>query len=468
MGLQEYCAGIHEGTVEPCTGLLDAAKRFGWAKALVDFVDRHKFVDFRLVFPTGDGLAVSYPLRLRSQHEPGAARLLTLTRADKEQAKLRLATRCVLHAFHDAFIGKRFQTKELHGSTDEILAKVKTGSFWRTSKPDIIPSPSSEPRRRPATVYGFPEISITSHSDTKTLRRKYHTLRSLVYKEQVDVKAMRQRPRSACSTVRSKQSLSRPKLLETLDFITGVKDAFSVEESGASDVEDNCWRVEDEWVTSQVAPLNFITSRSDRPLHMLLADIVLSLLRRHRFTILQELCCHLGEASEGALFSLHRLARVARARSTDRVSSTWKLPEMETAFQQQYRKRPPDYTSGDEAPKPPPLPRHSMTSQIIKRYESPYYDMHNTPTGITNPTYDVNPRHRVVKRSKSLNRAISITSVDLNNLTLGFRSKNTNDVANVLNGHSGAEFDMRRNYLQKYEGRGGGVDSLRINRIGAD
>ncbi|VVC91382.1 unnamed protein product [Leptidea sinapis] len=261
LGLQEYCAGVHEGTVEPCTGLLDAAKTFGWAKALVDFVDRHKFVDFRLVFPTGDGLAVSYPLRLRSQHEPGAARLLTLTRADKEQAKLRLATRCVLHAFHDAFIGKRFQTKELHGSTDEILAKVKTGSFWRTSKPDIIPSPSSEPRRRPATVYGFPEISITSHSDTKTLRRKYHTLRSLVYKEQVDVKAMRQRPRSACSTVRSKQSLSRPKLLETLDFITGVKDAFSVEESGASDVEDNCWRVEDEWVTSQVAPLNFITSR---------------------------------------------------------------------------------------------------------------------------------------------------------------------------------------------------------------
>lgn len=121
--------------------------------------------------------------------------------------------------------------------SQEILASVKTGNYWRNStKPDIIPSSSDldtlprlrrrSRRSRPATAYGFPEISITNQSDQKTMRRKYHTLKSLVYKEPVEsIKEMRQRPRSAGSTVRNKEALSRPSLLETLDFINSVKDA---------------------------------------------------------------------------------------------------------------------------------------------------------------------------------------------------------------------------------------------------
>lgn len=129
-----------------------------------------------------------------------------------------------------------------HGSTDEILASVKTGNYWRNStKPDVIPSTSVQDlasldnlpkarrrsrRHRPATAYGFPEISITNQSDTKTMRRKYHTLKSLVYTEPVEsIKELRKRPRSAGSTLRNKQTLSRPSLLETLDFINSVKDA---------------------------------------------------------------------------------------------------------------------------------------------------------------------------------------------------------------------------------------------------
>lgn len=81
-------------------------------------------------------------------------------------------------------------------------------------------------RSRPATSYGFPEISITNQSDTKTMRRKYHTLKSLVYTEPVEnIKEMRRRPRSAGSTIRNKEAMSRPSILETLDFINGVKDA---------------------------------------------------------------------------------------------------------------------------------------------------------------------------------------------------------------------------------------------------
>lgn len=34
--------------------------------------------------------------------------------------------------------------------------------------------------------------------------------------------------------------------------------------------------------------------------------------------VLQELCAYLGDASEGALFALHRLARAARSRSSER------------------------------------------------------------------------------------------------------------------------------------------------------
>lgn len=43
-GLKEYCLGVHHGTVDVCLGLLDAAKKFAWAKALVDFVDRYRHI----------------------------------------------------------------------------------------------------------------------------------------------------------------------------------------------------------------------------------------------------------------------------------------------------------------------------------------------------------------------------------------------------------------------------------------
>lgn len=81
-------------------------------------------------------------------------------------------------------------------------------------------------RHRPVTSYGFPEISITNQSDTKTMRRKYHTLKSLVYTEPVEnIRELRERPRSAGSTVKNKEALSRPSILETLDFINSVKSA---------------------------------------------------------------------------------------------------------------------------------------------------------------------------------------------------------------------------------------------------
>lgn len=120
---------------------------------------------------------------------------------------------------------------------------MKSGNYWRNStKPDIIPSTSYQDiskdaldqpknrrrsrRNRPATCYGFPEISITDYGDTKTLRKKYHTLKSLVYTEPVEnIKELRERPKSAGSTLRNKEALSRPSILETLDFINSVKDA---------------------------------------------------------------------------------------------------------------------------------------------------------------------------------------------------------------------------------------------------
>lgn len=43
-GLKEYCMGVHDGSLEPCMGLLDAAKKFAWAKAMVDFVDRFRHI----------------------------------------------------------------------------------------------------------------------------------------------------------------------------------------------------------------------------------------------------------------------------------------------------------------------------------------------------------------------------------------------------------------------------------------
>lgn len=127
-----------------------------------------------------------------------------------------------------------------HESSEEILNSVKSGHFWRSStKPDIIPAGSQDlstldstarvrrsRRNRSATSYGFPEISITDQTDTKTLRRKYHTLKSLVYTEPVEsIKELKRRPRSASSTLRRGKALSRPSILETLDFINGVKDS---------------------------------------------------------------------------------------------------------------------------------------------------------------------------------------------------------------------------------------------------
>lgn len=81
-------------------------------------------------------------------------------------------------------------------------------------------------RRRPLTAYGFPEISLSNQTDPKTMKRKYHTLKSLVYTEAVEnIRELKERPKSAGSTMRVKESMSRPNMLETLDFINGVKDA---------------------------------------------------------------------------------------------------------------------------------------------------------------------------------------------------------------------------------------------------
>ncbi|XP_034832300.1 uncharacterized protein [Maniola hyperantus] len=518
-GLKEYCLKVHDG-MEPCVGLLDAAKRFTWAKALVDLVDRYRHFDFRLVFPTGEGLAVSYPVKLPSRREHRSARVLTLSRRDKAEAKLRLARRCVLAAFTTALVG-RSQSKQIsrHGSTEEILASVQNGSYWRnTTKPDIIPSASQETdlpkvrrrsrRRRPATSYGFPEISITNQSDTKTLRRKYHTLKSLVYTEPVEsIRELRERPRSAGSSVREKDALSRPSILETLDFINGVKEALCVEESATSDAEDGAWSVQDEWMIGQASPLALIASRCGGALHLALGDLLHALLVRGKFTILQELCAWLGESSEGALFALHRLSRASRARSTERSTDTiWKLPETDVKLQdapQRYRPKPPDYMSGDEAPQPPPLPRQSSRDKKLKRYPdisppiqkmeqnmnqlqiSPLKLSHKAPlplnpniqyTGIINPIYDIKiPKDRfTVKRTKSLGRTFSSKNLGLEitryNLSLGQRNgKRTNDVVTAINDTTAETgLDVKSNFFQRYSTANIVGDSYRISRVTID
>ncbi|KAF9805392.1 hypothetical protein SFRURICE_018283 [Spodoptera frugiperda] len=516
-GLKEYCMGVHDGSLEPCMGLLDAAKKFAWAKAMVDFVDRFRHIDFRLVFPTGEGMAISYPIKLPSRREHSSARTLTLSRRDKAEAKLRLAKRCVLGAFATALVGdRRHKQKPIsrHESSDEILANVKNGNYWRTTKPDIIPSSSIQDiskdqldslprvrrrsrRHRPATSYGFPEISLSDHADTKTMRRKYHTLKSLVYTEPVEsIREIRHRPRSAGSTVKNKEALSRPSILETLDFINSVKNALCVEESGASDAEDSAWSLEDEWLVGQCAPLNLICARSGHhALHLALGDLVVALLHRGRFTILQELCSFLGDASEGALFALHRLARAARSRSSERASSSWRLPEAEgsvTEAPQKYRPRPPDYVSGDEAPPPPPpLPRtSSIGRQVSTRYTDyqppnrlqlePTITQINpiTPpyTGIINPIYDIKmPRDKfAVKRSKSLGRSFSSKNlgIEINryNITLGHKSgRRTNDVVTAITGMTGETgLETKGNFFQRYSTAEVVGDSYRVSRVTID
>ncbi|XP_072949627.1 uncharacterized protein [Epargyreus clarus] len=524
-GLREFCMGVHEGNIEPCMGLLDSAKKFAWAKAMVDLVDRYRHYDFRIVFPTGEGLAVSFPVKLPSRREHSSARILTLSRRDKAEAKLRLARRCVLGAFNSALVGRRHPKPiTRHESTDEILTSVKNGNYWRNNtKPDIIPATSVQDistldmpkvrrrsrRNRPATSYGFPEISITSQSDSKTIRRKYHTLKSLVYTEPVEsIKELRERPRSAGSTVRNKEALSRPSILETLDFINSVKDALCVDESGASDVEDGTWCAEDEWLVGQTAPLNLLAARSGaHTLHLALGDLVLALLHRGKFTILQELCSWLGDASEGALFALHRLARAARSRSSERSTNSWKLPEaegVEKESPQKYRPRPVDYTSGDEAPQPPPLPRHInkdrqttlkheyMPSKRLQELEQHLTHLEqvksrltlsqnlnqplNDCTGIINPIYDIKmPRDKFsVKRTKSLGRTFSSRNLGLEitryNITLGHKTgKKTNDVVTAMTNTSGQTgLDLKSNFFQRYSTDNVVGDSYKISRVTID
>ncbi|CAK1580657.1 unnamed protein product [Parnassius mnemosyne] len=526
-GLGEYCMGVHNGEIEPCMGLLDAAKKFTWAKAMVDFLDRYRHIEFRLVFPTGEGFAVSYAVKLPSRREHSSARILTLSRRDKAEAKIRLATRCVLGAFNSALVGDRSLNGRhigRHESSEEILRNVKSGNFWRNNtKPDIIPVNSHQDvssldtiprvvrrsrRNRPATSYGFPEITITDQSDTKTLRRKYHTLRSLVYTEPVEnIKELKRRPRSAGSTVKNKDAMSRPSILETLDFINSVKDALYVEESGTSDAEDMAWSWCDEWVAGRAAPLGVLAARGGA-LHLALADLVPALLQRARFTILQELCSFLGESSEGALFALHRLARAARSRSSERATNSWKLPEasvIEKEAPQKYKSRPLDYVSGDEAPQPPPLPRHASKSKQItklypdyvpsKRLQELEHDLNklehaktrltldqnlnyplNNCTGIINPIYDIKmPKDKfAVKRTKSLGRTYSSRHLGLEitryNLTLGPKAgKKTNDVVTAMNGTTGETgLDFKSNFFHRYASDNVVGDSYKISRVTVD
>ncbi|XP_064072758.1 uncharacterized protein LOC113395772 [Vanessa tameamea] len=547
-GLKSYCLSVHEGS-DPCVGLLDAAKKFAWAKALVDVLDRYRHFEFRLVFPTGGGQALSHRARL-----PRRARALTLSRRAKADAKLRLATRCVLAAFNSTLVGRAPSKQISHnGSTEEILTSVRHGNFWRnTTKPDVIPSTSNtntldQPkvrrrsrRSRPATSHGFPEITITNQSDTKTLRRKYHTLKSLVYKEPVEsIKELRERPRCAGSTVRDKEHLSRPTILETLDFINGVKDSFCVEESGSSEAEESAWAARDECVVWRASPLGGAGARCGGALHAALGDLAPALLARGAFSnepallstveaircavilleitvvfaavyrahvapqVLQELCA-LTANSEGALFALHRLARAARARSAD-SRRTWRLPDTEESAQeapQIYRPRPPDYVSGDEAPQPPPLPRHSNEKQPKQhtdfvpqsRLETLQADMDqlqlissklslqsltqnpNHCTGIINPIYDIKmPRDKfTVKRTKSLGRSFSSRNLGIEitryNLSLGQRNgKRTNDVVTAINGTTGETgLEFRNNFFHKNCVSNVVGDSYRISRVTID
>ncbi|XP_032517507.2 uncharacterized protein LOC116770231 isoform X1 [Danaus plexippus] len=495
-GLKEYCRSVLDGK-DAGEGLLLAGAKYGWARVMVELVNKYRHSDFRVVFPTGDGLAVSYVVKL----PPRERSQLTLSRRDKAEAKLRLARRCVLAAFNNVMIGRSQSKMCRYESTEEILASVKNGNYWRNhTKPDVIPSsqaPALEQARvrrrsrrsRPVTTYGFPEITITNQSDSKTLRRKYHTLKSLVYSEPVEsIKEMKERPQSAGSTVRSKETLSRPTILETLDFINSVKDALSVEESGASDVEESSWSARDEWVVSRASPLGVMMSRGG-VLHLALGDLVPAMLHAGKFSTLQELCPRLGPASEGALFALHRLARAARARSAERHTDTWRLPDREGPPEppQRYRARSPDHVTDDETPPPlpPPPPRYNdRQPQYPDFTPKPLHtdrldlsrltlNTNQSFTGVINPLYDIRlPKDSFsVKRTKSIGRSLSTRSLGIDipryNLDLGLRKRN--DVATALGDTTGETgLDVKNSAYQKYTISGVVGDSYRQSRATID
>ncbi|KPJ07063.1 hypothetical protein RR48_04083 [Papilio machaon] len=70
-GLEEYCLGVHSGEIEPCMGLLDAAKTMSWAKAMVDFVDRFRHIEKLEIIERGSKAKVgslSYPVTMYSHY----------------------------------------------------------------------------------------------------------------------------------------------------------------------------------------------------------------------------------------------------------------------------------------------------------------------------------------------------------------------------------------------------------------
>ncbi|GBP16070.1 hypothetical protein EVAR_94409_1 [Eumeta japonica] len=96
-------------------------------------VCRAGVTELKLVFPTGDGMAVSHPVRLpgRRRHP---ARMLTLSRGDKAEAKLRLARRCVLAAFAGALTGgDRCPSGHVRYGIFVVPKKVPDRDFGRLS-----------------------------------------------------------------------------------------------------------------------------------------------------------------------------------------------------------------------------------------------------------------------------------------------------------------------------------------------
>lgn len=59
-----------------------------------------------------------------------------------------------------------------------------------------------------------------------------------------------------------------------------------MEESGASDAEEPAWSLVDEWLISQTAPLNLLSTRCAlSTTHLVLADLVPTILHRGKFSV---------------------------------------------------------------------------------------------------------------------------------------------------------------------------------------